>query len=104
MPKPRKNDSLKIRTDLLPPWALLDIAEIMTFGANKYSDYNYRNGNGLNWSRVYAALQRHILAWYTGEDLDDESGKSHLAHAGCCLIMLMDLVDHEKGKDDRPIV
>jgi len=97
-----KKDEGKIRTDLLPPHALLDIAEIFTLGAIKYNDYNYRDGKGLDWSRVYAALQRHLLEWYKGENIDNESGRKILAHVGCCILMLMDLEYHGKGKDDRP--
>jgi len=96
-----KNDRDKTRMDLLPPKALEGIAKIFTFGAKKYDDYNYKNGDGLDWSRPYAALMRHLNAWNDGEDLDPETGQSHLYHAGCCIMMLIDLVDSEIGKDTR---
>ena len=59
-----------------------------------------------NWQKVdnartryFDAAQRHILAWWQGEQTDSESGKHHLAHAVCCLMFLMwfDLV----GGDDE---
>jgi hypothetical protein len=31
---------------------------------------------------------RHLVAYQSGEEIDPESGKSHLAHAQCCLIFL----------------
>jgi len=96
-----KNDRDKTRMDLLPPKALEGIAKIFTFGAKKYNDYNYKNGEGLDWSRPYAAMIRHLNAWNDGEDNDPETGQSHLYHAGCCIMMLIDLVDSEKGKDTR---
>jgi len=96
-----KNDRDKTRMDLLPPKALEGIAKIFTFGAKKYNDYNYKNGEGLDWSRPYAAMMRHLNAWNDGEDNDPETGQSHLYHAGCCIMMLIDLVDSEKGKDTR---
>jgi len=96
-----KNDKDKTRMDLLPPKALEGIAKIFTFGAKKYNDYNYKNGDGLDWDRPYAAMIRHLNAWNDGEDLDPETGQSHLYHAGCCIMMLIDLVDSEIGKDTR---
>jgi len=101
MKKATKNDGGKTRMDLLPPKALEGIAKIFTFGAKKYNDYNYKNGEGLDWDRPYAAMIRHLNAWNDGEDIDPESGQSHLYHAGCCIMMLIDLVDSHKGKDTR---
>lgn len=94
-----KEDGEKNRLDLLPIGPLEDIAEILTFGAKKYADHNWRNG--FKWSRLYGALFRHMFAWIKGQDKDPETGKSHLAHAGCCILFLL---EHEKrglGEDDR---
>ncbi len=96
-----KFDNGKVRMDLLPPAALRGIADVFTFGANKYADFNYKNGKGLDWDRPYAALARHMNAWNGGEDNDPETGKSHLYHAGCCIMMLIDLIDSGIGKDTR---
>jgi len=73
----------------------------MSYGATKYNSYNYKLGKGLDWDRIYSACQRHLVAWNGGEDIDPESGQSHLYHAGCCIMMLIDLVDSKKGKDTR---
>lgn len=94
-----KEDGEKNRLDLLPVGPLEDIAEILTFGAKKYADHNWRKG--FKWSRLYGALFRHMFAWIRGQDKDPETGKSHLAHAGCCILFLL---EHEKrglGEDDR---
>jgi len=87
-PKPeeaRKHDGGKARYDLLPAGPIHEIVEVFTFGAKKYHDYNYL---GLDQARIFAALLRHVFAWWRGEELDEESGKPHLAHAGCCILML----------------
>jgi hypothetical protein len=39
--------------------------------------------------RYFAALMRHLTAWWDGERADPESGLHHLAHAGCCLLFLI---------------
>lgn len=82
-----KFDHDKPRWDLLPWEAIGQIVGVMTLGAKKYAEYNW--AKGMHWSRVYAALLRHLTAWFGGEDLDKETGLSHLAHAGCCLLFLM---------------
>jgi hypothetical protein len=99
----QKNDQGKVQMGLLPPGALYDIAEVFTFGANKYTSWNW--SQGLLFSRVYDAMQRHLNSWWQKKDLDEETGKSHLAHAGCCIMMLIEL-EKMTGLypeiDDRP--
>jgi hypothetical protein len=98
-----KKDEGKPQIHLLPPQALLGISRIMTFGIGKYSEYNYRKGDGLKWTRVYDACQRHLIAWLMGEDIDPESGENHLYHAGCCIMMLIDLQTRGfNAGDNRP--
>jgi hypothetical protein len=96
----KKHDADKNRMELLPPFSLQAIAGIFTFGAKKYDDFNYMRG--AKWSRYYGALQRHLNAWYQGEENDPETGKSHLYHAGCCIMILIETQQFEKGEDDRP--
>lgn len=97
----RKDDTGKARFDLLPPGPTVDVVRVLTFGAAKYGERNWETG--LSYGRVYAALQRHLFAWWSGEDLDAETGLSHLAHAGCCLTFLLEYVNHSHaGQDDRP--
>jgi hypothetical protein len=95
----RKDDQEKVRIDLFPPEALLAISDILTFGSKKYGDRNWEKG--MNWGRVYGALMRHMWAWWSGEATDKETGKSHLWHAGCCIIFLITYEARGIGKDDR---
>lgn len=83
--------------ELLPFGALEQVCAVFAYGAKKYAPHNYRRGEGLAWSRLLGAALRHLFAWGGGEDLDPESGFSHLAHACCCCLMLLDGC----GKDDR---
>ncbi len=95
-----KFDGAKNKVELLPPFALEKIAEILTFGAQKYAAWNW--SKGIEYSRLYGALQRHMMSWYKGEEVDPESGKSHLYHAGCCLLFLIEMDEFRKDLDDRP--
>lgn len=95
----KKYDHEKPRMELLSSIALEEIAKVMTFGARKYGDHNWRHG--LKWSRVIAALLRHTFAFLNGEDKDSETGLSHLAHAGCCVMFLLEYEKRQKSYDDR---
>ena len=82
-----KYDDGKTPLDLWSPDVLVEIAEVLSFGAKKYEAYNW--AQGLSYRRVFAALLRHLWAFWRGQNLDDETGRHHLAHAGCCLMFLL---------------
>lgn len=94
-----KHDNEKPDMSLLSSIALTKIAEVMSFGKHKYTANNWRGG--ISYSRLEAAAMRHILAWNGGESLDLESGMSHLAHASCCLMMLLEFETTRPELDDR---
>lgn len=56
------------RFDLIPPGPLKQLAEHYGRGALKYDDHQWRRG--YEWSKSYAALQRHAVAWHAGESYD----------------------------------
>ena len=51
--------------------------------------------------RPLAAAMRHIMAFNDGEDKDPESGLSHLAHAACCIMFLLEFEKTHPELDDR---
>lgn len=94
-----KDDQGKVRMDLIPPELLEGVGDILTFGAEKYSERNWEHG--MKWSRPFGALMRHMWAWWGGEDKDPETGRSHLWHAGCCIAFLIAYEARKTGQDDR---
>ena len=94
-----KDDDGKVRLDLLPVIPLVDVAKVYTYGAKKYNPHNWRKG--LDWSRIYAALQRHLFKFWNGEDSDPESGLPHLAHAAFGVLTLLEYGRAHKELDDR---
>ncbi len=96
-----KHDQGKPRLGLIPTEAMLAAGRALTYGVDKYSDYNYKNGEGLDWNRYYDALLRHLFAWIGGEENDKESNLSHLDHVMACSSMLADAVNSNIGKDTR---
>lgn len=99
-----KKDAGKLRWDLLPWDAVGTIVGVLNFGATKYHDRSWEAG--MDYSRLYASLQRHITAWFQGEDTDNESGLSHLSHAACCILFLIAYEIRGQGSkfDNRPNV
>lgn len=95
----RKDDHGKARFDLLPSDALAAFAQVVTVGAAKYGDRNWEAG--MNWGRMYAAAQRHLNAFWSGEDDDPETGLPHLAHALCCIAFLLSYTLRGVGADTR---
>lgn len=73
----------------------------MMEGALKYGRHNYR-AVGVRSSVYYDALMRHMMAWWEGQDIDPESGMSHLVKAGACLAVLFDSLTIGNLNDDRP--
>lgn len=87
------------RMDLIPSRALMTAAKVYGFGAEKYSDNNWRSG--YDWSLSYAALQRHLGQFWDGQDLDEESGLPHLAHAAFHVFALLTFMEEHPEFDDR---
>lgn len=86
----RKYDTGKPDYTLLPWDAVEQIVKVLDFGARKYARDNWKHVAGGN-SRYLAAAFRHLAAHTKGEKFDQETGLSHLAHAGCCLLFLLAL-------------
>lgn len=94
-----KHDTGKPRMELLSPVALEKMAEVLAYGAEKYGPHQWRQG--FLWSRLHGAGLRHLLAHMDGQDKDPETGLSHLAHAACCLMFLLEHEAKGLGTDDR---
>lgn len=79
---------------------LSGVAEVLTFGAVKYSRNNWRTGG--SWCRVADSALRHALFGIAiGEVLDPESKLPHLAHIGCNVAFLLEFQAYGLGEDDR---
>jgi hypothetical protein len=95
----RKFDGGKPQYGLLPPLALEETAKVLTFGAQKYEPDNWKFVPDSK-RRYFDALQRHLWQWKAGEQNDQETGLSHLAHAMCCLMFLYEH-DVKYSKDEK---
>lgn len=94
-----KHDAGKPPLSWIPVSALEAEARVLAFGGNKYGRNNWRKG--LSWTRVLDAGLRHIFAFLEGEDVDPETGLSHLAHARCNLAFVIEYTKTHPELDDR---
>ena len=89
MSEGRKYDGDKPKLYLLPPKSILEVGKVLTYGAEKYDPENWRKEDDLQ-NRYTSAALRHIFAHIDGEENDEETGLSHLAHAMCCLLFKLE--------------
>ena len=94
-----KYDGGKDRFDLIPAEPLTALAKIYTMGFEKYGARNWEMG--IEWSRIFGAVQRHLWAFWNGEDIDPESGLPHVAHAAWGCFALIEFMHTHTELDDR---
>tara|TARA_R110000851_G_C12919746_1_gene550164 strand:- start:305 stop:613 length:309 start_codon:yes stop_codon:yes gene_type:complete len=85
-----KYDGDKPRYDLEQVRATEEVIKVLTFGANKYADDNWRLVENAK-KRYLSASRRHLASFSLDETHDKESGLHHLAHAICCLNFILEI-------------
>jgi hypothetical protein len=83
-----KYDGKKLRYSLLPLDSLQEVVKVLEFGAKKYAPDNWKYVDDAE-ARYWDAAMRHIVAYKLEDKADSETGLSHLAHAICCLLFLI---------------
>ena len=90
----------KVPLEYLLPTLWPGDAAIHKLGADKYGERNWRK-NRIKASTYEGAILRHFMAWAAGEDIDPESGHSHLYHIRACCGVVLDSEMHGTLIDDR---
>lgn len=91
----------KIPLSTIPAPVLAEVGIAMLEGARKYGRHNYRVAS-VRASVYYDAAFRHLTDWWEGDDIDADSGISHLSKAIAGLIVIRDSMIQDKFIDDRP--
>lgn len=86
---------------VLPMTVLSECGIGMLEGASKYGRHNWR-GAGIRNSVYFDGTMRHLIAWWEGEDIDPDSGMSHITKAITSLMVLRDAQIRGMATDDRP--
>ncbi|POR54556.1 hypothetical protein B0G62_102164 [Paraburkholderia eburnea] len=79
---------------------MAEVGVAMLEGAAKYGRHNYR-AVGVRASVYYDATIRHLFSWWEGEDIDPDSGMSHITKAITSLVVLRDAMIQSMMTDDR---
>jgi hypothetical protein len=88
------------RFDLVPVSPLYQLAEHYGRGAEKYADRNWELG--YPWAFSFASLNRHLWKWWSGEDIDPETGSNHLVSVAWHAFALLEFVETHPELDNRP--
>lgn len=92
----------KVPLHLVPPSAKHYLALALADGARKYGPYNWRE-HEISVSVYKAAAERHLDAFWDGENVAPDSRIHHVAHAMACCALILDAFTLGKLKDDRPL-
>lgn len=91
----------KLPLELVPDTIEAEVALAYLEGALKYGRFNWRVA-GVRSSIYRAALRRHLMRWWNGEDRDKRTRVKHLASVIACAGILLDAEMCDKLTDDRP--
>lgn len=92
----------KAGVSCIPANVMAELGVAMLEGASKYGRHNYRAA-GVRASVYYdAAVGRHLMDWWEGDDIDKDSGLSHITKAIAALVVLRDSMMQDNWVDDRP--
>lgn len=88
------------RYDLIPAGPLEELAKHYGRGSRKYADRNWEKG--YEWSKSFAALNRHLWAFWNRENIDPETGSPHLAAVAWHAFAMLEYTRTHPELDDRP--
>lgn len=99
-PKAKTDDDGKDPLSYLPWDGVRAVSRVQAYGHRKYHDYNnFRKG--MEVGRNLSCALRHIASFMEGETNDPESKESHLAHAACRLLFVLQNQHDKVDIDDR---
>lgn len=85
-----KQSDVGVRMDLVPPKALLQVAQVLKHGAEKYGEKNWES---LSIPEILNHVLVHLYGYLDGNTEDD-----HLGHAACRILMALELDLRKKGE------
>ena len=83
-----KQSKLDVRYDLIDPKAIETLAEVLSYGAEKYGDENW---HGIPLKSHLNHLVRHVYKF-----LEGDTGEDHLGHVFCRAMMAIWARNNEK--------
>lgn len=102
MKKGDKRDNKGIISPI-SPHALAELMRLARIGQDKYGLYNWQEG--IEYHKLFDALMRHALQFWSGEDICPEDKQYHLASVAFNALALLHYTLHAERYaefDDRP--
>lgn len=91
----------KVSMTCVPASGQIHMARAMMDGVRKYGKMNYRD-TPVEASIYIDAAYRHLMSWYDGEEVAEDSGVHHLGHVMACMAIVLDAMENGTLIDDRP--
>lgn len=106
-PNPKEIEAAKrkkVGLSAVPMGPIFELGEAMDEGARKYGRHNFREVGKIKASVYFDAAMGHLADWWEGQDVDPDSGLSHVTKVIAGLVVLRDSMLHGTFEDDRPKV
>lgn len=94
-----KDDAHKIKMELIDAYGIEELGKVLTFGAQKYAEENWRKG--ISVKRLIGSSCRHLIRIALGEDIDPETGLQHAHHLMCNAMFIGWMLKYNRQWDDR---
>lgn len=79
--KGTRNNEGKPKWSLVHYNSLVPMIRVLEWGAKEYGVGNWQKG--LDKKEILESMQRHLASLMDGEELDEQTGLSHMAHIQC---------------------
>lgn len=99
----------KLKWSLVHFKSLEPLVRVLMYGAEKYTvvkegvtisgAHNWKKG--LNRKEILESMQRHLASLIDGEEVDSESGISHIGHIGCNAMFYTYMKENNLGGEDN---
>jgi hypothetical protein len=96
----KKFDAAKLRWDLVPWRAMKEIVKVLMHGAKIYGEHNWKQVDQAP-RRYWAASMRHAIEHWLGQEKDEDTALSPLAHQAVDILFLLEAKLAEKKKRVR---
>lgn len=77
----KRFNSGKLRWGLVDYTSLEEMLKVLEAGAIKYAPGNWQKG--LHREEILESMQRHLIALFNGEEIDEDLGTHHMGNIMC---------------------
>lgn len=98
-PQSVRHNTGKVQLREIDPSFVLGLGQVLTASRERYDEGNWMKETKL--STPYESCMRHLMKFWNGDELDDDTKLDHLLHAATNIMFLYYHKSSGKGIDDR---